>query len=373
MKAIALTIVSVAMAARFASSQIPKPGFGDKGCPERSLFSENVSISSEDFLEVHQLPSFSNGPVYTVRLYGDGRLVWHGEKVVSSVGDASDNIGAAQAKALIADARQLGFGGLCDEYVMRMFDGGMSVTTLRIGGQVKVVSNAGPSDVPSWLYKLQEQIAAFDSVRKLIGTKQTTSAASQLKLLPIPQDRVADSYVIYSQLLPGDEIEWGNAQRSFWLIEDITKAEPPDTPCAAVGMMNPHSAIQAPEPRQADFAEVLADFDTHCHEQYLIDASEFHLKLPVRVLDEEAKKRFVSHVAGYMPPQNNIMQAPPTPDEFKGAAGMHSFTAVYFNRMHTLAMTRIGMYCGGFCGNWRWVVLERKGGSGKLCRGSECL
>jgi hypothetical protein len=360
MKAIALAIVSVGITALSASGQIPKPGFGDKGCPEKSLFAENVSISDEDFLEVHQLPSYSNGPVYTVRLYGDGRLVWHGEKVVNSVGDASDNINVAQAKALIAEARHRGFGGLCDEYVMRGFDGGISVTTLRIGGQVKVVSNAGPSNAPSWLYKLQGQIAALNSVSKLIGVKQTKSAVSKLKLLPMPQDRVADSYVIYSQLLPGDEIEWGNVQRSFWLMEDTTKAEPPDSSCAIGGIMNPHKAIQAPEPRQADFAEVLADFDAHCHDQYLLDASQFHEKLPVRLLDEEARKRFVSHVAGYMPPQNDIMRAPPTPDEFKGAAGMHSFTAVYFNREHTLAMTEIGMFCGGLCGNWRWVVLERK-------------
>jgi len=312
MKAIAIAIVSIAMTALSASGQIPKPGFGDK--------------------------------------------------VVSSVGDASDNVNVAQAKALIADARQRGFGGLCDEYVMRALDGGISVTTLRIGGQVKVVSNAGPSNAPSWLYKLQEQIAALDSVKKLIGVKQTTSAASQLKPLPMPQDRVADSYVIYSQLLPGDAIEWGKVQRSFWLIEDTTKAEPPDSPCATGGMINPHEAIQAPEPRQTDFAEALADYDAHCHDRYLIDASQFHLRLPVRLLDEEARKRFVSHVAGYTPPQNNIMQAPPTPDEFRGAAGMHSFTAVYFNRAHTLAMTEIGMFCGGLCGNWSWVVLERKDG-----------
>jgi hypothetical protein len=80
------------------------------------------------------------------------------------------------------------------------------------------------------------------------------------------------------------------------------------------------------------------------------------------LLDEEARKRYVSRVSGYMPQQNNIMQAPPTPDEFKGAAGMHSFTTVYFNSAHTLAMTEIGMYCGGLCGNWRWVVLERTNG-----------
>ena len=178
----------------------------------------------------------------------------------------------------------------------------------------------------------------------------------------MPQDRMADSYDIYSQLQPGNQIEWGKVPRSFWLMEDTTKAEPPNIPCATGGMMNPHKAIQAPEVRKAEFAEILADFDAHCHNRYLLDASKFTVTMPIRLMDEEARKRYVSHVSGYKPPPNNIMHAPPTPDEFKEAAGMHSFTAVYFNDAHTLAMTEIGMYCGGLCGNWRWVVLERKDG-----------
>lgn len=196
--------------------------------------------------------------------------------------------------------------------------------------------------------------------------QQQTKAGPQLKPVPMPQDRVADSYEIYSQLLPGNQIEWGNAPRSQWLVEDTTKAEPPDSSCASGGMMNPHEAIQAPPTRQAEFAEVLADFDSHCHDRYQLEASKLRVELPVRLLDEEARKRYASGVSGYMPPRNNIMQAPPTPDEFKGAAGMHSFTAVYFNRAHTLAMTEIGMYCGGLCGNWRWVVLERANGQWKI-------
>ncbi len=192
--------------------------------------------------------------------------------------------------------------------------------------------------------------------------QQQTTAAPQLKSVPMPQDRVVDSYEIYSQLLPGNQIEWGSVPRSFWLLEDTTKAEPPDSPCATGGMMNPHKAIQAPLARKTEFAEVLADFDAHCHDQYRLEASKLHVELPVRSLDEEGRKRYVSHVIDYMPPRNNIMQAPPTPDEFKGAAGMHSFTTIFFNRSHTLAMTEIGMYCGGLCGNWRWVVLERTNG-----------
>jgi hypothetical protein len=200
--------------------------------------------------------------------------------------------------------------------------------------------------------------------------QQQTTTTPQLKPMPMPQDLAADSYEIYSQLLPGNQIEWSHAPRTQWLVEDTTKAVPLDSTCATGGMMNPHKAIQAPQPRQKEFDEVLADFDAHCHDRYQLDAVKLRVELPVRLLDEQARQRYVRGVSSFMPPNNNIMQAPATPDEFKGAAGMHSFTAVYFNRAHTLAMTEIGMYCGGLCGNWRWVVLERAStGSGRSCRG----
>jgi hypothetical protein len=76
-------------------------------------------------------------------------------------------------------------------------------------------------------------------------------------------------------------------------------------------------------------------------------------------MDEAAQRRFWQGVNGIMPPKNNIMQAPPTPNEFKGAAGLHSFSAVYFNHNHTLAATYFGMGCGSLCGNWTWVVMEK--------------
>jgi hypothetical protein len=196
--------------------------------------------------------------------------------------------------------------------------------------------------------------------------QQRTPSAPEVKPGPMPQDRIADSYAIYSQLLPGNQIEWGDAPRSQWLVEDTTTAVPPDKPCLSGEMMNPHQATKPPQERQADFAEVLADYDDHCHARYQLDGSKFRLKLPVRLLDEDARQRYVSGVSVLMPPRNDIMRAPPTPDKFKGAAGMHSFTAVYFNRAHTLAMTEIGMYCGSLCGNSTWVILEKKSGEWKI-------
>ena len=171
MKAKAIVIVTVALTVISAFGQVPKPFFGDKGCPARSLFANDGKITGDDFIEMHHLQSYAIAPVYIVRIYGDGRLVWHGEAKVESIGEASGIVGAVQAKALIEHARQRGFGGLCDEYVMRALDGSISVTTLSIGGQVKVVASTGTSDAPLWLYKLSDEIAALEPVQQLIGTK----------------------------------------------------------------------------------------------------------------------------------------------------------------------------------------------------------
>ena len=175
MKVKMIALLAVTVTALSAWSQVPTPGFGDKGCSDKPLFAQKIPVTREDYIEVHQFQSYARSPVYTVRIYGDGRVAWHGETAVSVVGDANDNLdAAAQAKALIAKARDLGFGGLCDEYVMRGFDGGISVTKVSIGGQTKTVANQGPSNAPPWLYKLHEEIAALSPVQKLIGAKQDT-------------------------------------------------------------------------------------------------------------------------------------------------------------------------------------------------------
>ena len=171
MKAMISAFVVSAAIAVPASGQIPKPGYWDKGCPKKDFFTDDVTVSGRDFIEVRHLPSYGNGPVYTIRIYGDGRLVWHGKAKVQSGGDASRSVEAEQAKALIAHARHLGFGGLCDEYAMRAFDGPRSVTTLSIGEHMKVVTNTGLSNALPWLYKLGDEAAALGPVQRLIGTE----------------------------------------------------------------------------------------------------------------------------------------------------------------------------------------------------------
>jgi hypothetical protein len=179
----------------------------------------------------------------------------------------------------------------------------------------------------------------------------------------MPADRAKDSYAIYSQLLKSGPIEWRNVSRKQWLIEETTNAMPLDVSCGPVadhpgmnrhtGGIEPHTAVQAPADRQSEWNKVLADYDQHCHDVIQLDRQSFRTDLPIRLLNAEEKQTF--------------MKNPRTPRvEFADGAGLHRFTEVFFNANHTLALVEQGMWCGILCGNWTWVVLERRDGQWKM-------
>jgi hypothetical protein len=185
---------------------------------------------------------------------------------------------------------------------------------------------------------------------QLLGEGGATQLYAQP--MPMPGDRAEDTYAIYSQLLKSGPIEWRDVKRAQWLIEDTTNAMPLNVPCnpapgTDVMPMNPHNAVKAPEDRQEEWNEVLADYDQHCHDVIRLDRDSFRTELPIHLLNTDDKQSFMKD------PKN-------PPAEFANGAGLHRFTEIFFNSNHTLALVEQGMWCGGLCGNWRWVVLERK-------------
>jgi hypothetical protein len=187
---------------------------------------------------------------------------------------------------------------------------------------------------------------------QLLGQPAGTPSFAQP--IPLPVDRADDSYAIYSQLLKSGPIEWRNASRRQWLIEDTTDAIPLDVACHPASEvdsmgMNPRDAVKAPKDRQTEWNEVLADYDQHCHDVIQLDRESFRTELPVRLLNAVDKQ--------------NFMKDPATPPaKFADGAGLHRFTEVFFNAHHTLALVEEGMWCGSLCGNSTWVVLERREG-----------
>ncbi|SEF99421.1 hypothetical protein SAMN05421819_1602 [Bryocella elongata] len=190
-----------------------------------------------------------------------------------------------------------------------------------------------------------------------------------LKPIAMPADREADSYAIYSQLLPHGLIEWADAERTVWLVEDTTttsvRSDEPCDPAPGEGgggiSMSPNRAIQVPPERELEWRALLADFDAHCHERLALSADRLQPGLPVHLMDEAAMARYRSTRMGVTQEQASQLNA----HEFDGAAGMHSFSEVYFTPDHRLALVHTGMWCGGLCGMWAWVVLEHVDGKWK--------
>lgn len=178
--------------------------------------------------------------------------------------------------------------------------------------------------------------------------QQQTTAGPQFK--PVQQD----PYEVYAEVLRSKTISLQESPQKYWLVEETTiETMRPSEACVAK-----NAFVRTPEERRAEFQSVLEDFAARCHERVLLKAENFHALLPVRLADGATRKRYVSW--GIIPGLNHD---PARASEFENkVAGLHSFSEVYFNADHTLAMVYHGLWCGGECGYGEWVVLERKDG-----------
>jgi hypothetical protein len=183
--------------------------------------------------------------------------------------------------------------------------------------------------------------------------------------IPMPVNRAADSYQIYSSLMPLGETAFPSWPHEYWLVRDTTiTAVPPDQPCKLEPSgfstqsgfdMNPHIAIHPPNDRKQDFQEILDDFDAHCHERVQLDPTAFNTPVPVHLLNALEQQQFV---------QTRHTNSP-IADRYKGAPALYSFSEVYFNQHQTVALVYATHWCGSLCGQGFWIALALENGKWK--------
>ena len=193
-------------------------------------------------------------------------------------------------------------------------------------------------------------------------------AMAPLPAVPMPQDRAGDSYSIYQELMPVGELGSKGWPRDLWLLSDTTVSiVPPNVGCLpddygrSGGNMNPHTAVVPPSDAVQDFNEMLEDFDRTCHERVHLTPESFTMVVPLRLLTPSEQDEFVT--TRYDPnagPQGDLLTA-----KYKGAPGLSSFSQVYFNAHHTVAMVYATGWCGGVCQQSYWQVLGVENGQWK--------
>ena len=154
----------------------------------------------------------------------------------------------------------------------------------------------------------------------------------------IPPDRIADSYAIYTMLVPGSAANtiaqtptqnWRLADTTI-NISDMNPAVPPN------GQLNP------PPDNEHAFIEAVHDYNTRKNERFHLDAASFHPAPPFPLIDGQQAR--------------NIQQSG-SPD-----TGITFFSAVYFDSKQTAALVYVNLWCANLCSAGQWVYLEKHGG-----------
>ena len=207
------------------------------------------------------------------------------------------------------------------------------------------------------------------------GQQQGVPTADAYQAIWMPRDRFQAARQVYSAVLETSDVA-GIPLPAHWLIRNMTGRVEPDAPCTAKGaeadVMNPHVAVTAPPGGERDLAEMLADFDRHCHDLIQLEVRDFAPEAHVRLLDADQQARFQhlfceSKEASFMEPNFDprTVWAPPPPAPavdpmFVDADGPESLSEPYFNRQHTVVMVSVNSFCRS--GRASWVVLQRQHG-----------
>jgi hypothetical protein len=154
-------------------------------------------------------------------------------------------------------------------------------------------------------------------------------------------DRVKDTYAIYSILLTNPRTSHGSDNNERYLIAPNTVPGFPRVPC-----------VKPPKEREAEFAEVLADFDRRKASQQPLKPM-FSIPKPYVLLTDDEVKAFIEERVWPKPGRA------PADERFRGVTDLFRLTDVYFNPRRTLALTALSTYCGGLCGLSEWKVFEK--------------
>ncbi len=168
-----------------------------------------------------------------------------------------------------------------------------------------------------------------------------TVNAYQQQTSPADPEREKDVYAIYSQMFTNPQTSHGSDNNERYLIAETTAPGYPKEPC-----------VQSPKAREAEWREVLADFERRNNIPRKLERA-LSISKPYELLTADEVKEFIE--ARSMPKIGS-----PKPNErFRGVTDLFTLTDVYFNRRRTLALTYISTWCGGLCGLMSWKVYEK--------------
>lgn len=148
----------------FANAQQPKQLTNDDFVTVTTKTTDTNSTEEAKFslITLERSGCLGPCPVYKLTVYGNGKVVYKGEKNVKIVGERTANLEKEQLAQLAKEFEKVGYFNLNDNYEGGPTDGSSATTSIAIGNRKKTIKHYHPSpDSPNVLKELENKIDAI--------------------------------------------------------------------------------------------------------------------------------------------------------------------------------------------------------------------
>jgi hypothetical protein len=178
-----------------------------------------------------------------------------------------------------------------------------------------------------------------------------TTTLAQTKPAPPPPDRLPDSYLIYSLLMPGQVFtDMDSGQGKPWAISGVTVNEDDLNPKLA-----PEATLQPPDDNPRGFHEAVMDYNQRKKERMPL-TRRLKVDRPYILLTPNDAAQFKAS-------RVSVDSTSDMQDTYADYLGITYFSEVYFNTAQTSALVYILDWCGNLCSQAEWVYLEKQNGT----------
>ncbi|HLF02536.1 MAG TPA: DUF6438 domain-containing protein [Anaerolineales bacterium] len=131
---------------------------------------------SDIVITLERTACFGTCPIYTLTVYGDGRVEYEGEMFVAVEGQQSATISAEQVQALVTALEQADYLSLSDDYSAPATDLPSTITSVTLGGKTKTINHYGYCEAdfdvaPKELCDFEQKIDEVTNSAQWVGTR----------------------------------------------------------------------------------------------------------------------------------------------------------------------------------------------------------
>jgi hypothetical protein len=184
----------------------------------------------------------------------------------------------------------------------------------------------------------------------LFAASPVGSVLADVGAIPMPPDRAADSYAIYSVLMPGAPFDSMSGQSQRWAIADTTINISDMNPAVP-----PEGQLKPPDDHPRRFHEAVKDFEARKYQRLQL-TQQLQLAQPYDLLNAD-------QVAELRRAKTAVDAGSELQEKYASYPGVTFFSQVFFNAGHTAALVYMNNWCANLCQQGQWVYLEKHGGN----------